>query len=115
MATALIELGSHTVSHPVLSSLPAAAQQAEILGSKQRLESLIGREVSSFAYPYGSRADYTKTTTAIVRDSGFRLACANVPEGVSSSGDRLQLPRFLVRNWDGDEFERHLDTWSAGA
>jgi peptidoglycan/xylan/chitin deacetylase (PgdA/CDA1 family) len=45
----LIELGAHTVTHPVLSSLPEAAQRHEILMSKRRLQDLLNRPVSSFS------------------------------------------------------------------
>lgn len=110
----LVEIGAHTVTHPVLSALPAAAQQDEIQGSKARLEEILGRPVTSFSYPYGSRSAYTAETVAIVREAGFACACSNFPDVVWRRTDSLQLPRFLVQDWGGDELARRLEEWFRG-
>lgn len=110
----LVEVGAHTVTHPVLSALPAAAQQAEIQRSKARLEEILGRPVTTFSYPYGSRSDYTPETVALVREAGFACACSSLADVVWRRTDRFQLPRVLVRNWDGDEFARRLGEWFRG-
>src|SRR5207253_879407 len=67
----LIEIGAHTVTHPMLSELSIDQQRAEIRSSKQMLEEMIGRRVSSFAYPYGTTDSYTAGTVASVREAGF--------------------------------------------
>lgn len=110
----LIEVGAHTVSHPVLSKLSAAAQQAEIEGSKRRLEDILGHPVATFAYPYGSRSDYTAETVTRVKEAGFAFACSNFYDVVWRGSDRFQLPRVLVRDWDGDEFANRLENWLRG-
>jgi peptidoglycan/xylan/chitin deacetylase (PgdA/CDA1 family) len=107
----LIEVGAHTVSHPVLSALLISEQRNEIEQSKLRLEEILGRQVTSFAYPYGGRSHYTSDTIAAVRAAGFERACANFPGAVRRACDKWQLPRFLVRNWPGEEFARHLREW----
>jgi peptidoglycan/xylan/chitin deacetylase (PgdA/CDA1 family) len=107
----LIEIGGHTVSHPILAALPRTAQLAEIEQSKNRLEEILGHPVTSFAYPYGGTSDYTEETVAAVRQAGYLRACANFPGRITSSSDRFQLPRFLVRDWDGDRFARQLVEW----
>jgi peptidoglycan/xylan/chitin deacetylase (PgdA/CDA1 family) len=107
----LIEIGSHTLSHPVLAALPVAAQIDEISGSKARLEQLLGHPVTSFAYPFGGRSHYTDQTVAAVREAGFEWACSNFAGMVWPSTDRWQLPRLLVRDWDGDQFARNLEGW----
>ena len=60
----LVEIGAHTVTHPVLARLPLPEQEAEIRQSKACLEKILGRPVTSFAYPYGWRSDYTPATVA---------------------------------------------------
>jgi len=107
----LIDVGSHTVSHPTLSALPMAAQVDEISQSKARLENILGHPINSFAYPYGKRSDYTEATVAAVRAAGFQCACSNFAGIVQSNTERWQLPRFLVRDWDGDEFAARLSNW----
>jgi peptidoglycan/xylan/chitin deacetylase (PgdA/CDA1 family) len=113
-ADGLIEIGGHTLSHPVLSSLAPDEQRREVVGSKQRLEEIVGRRVESFAYPYGGRSDYDSHTLAAVREASFRRACSTVAERASPGADPLQLPRFCVRDWDGDAFTRQLSAWAAG-
>ncbi len=104
----LIEVGAHTVTHPFLSAIPVPAQQLEIERSKTELEQLLGHSVTSFAYPYG---DYTAETVAIVREAGFTRACSTIAHSVRQQSDCFQLPRVVVADWDGDEFERQLKWW----
>ncbi len=107
----LIEIGSHTVHHPVLSALSLTAQEAELCESKNYLESLLAREVSGFAYPYGTKADYTSETIAIVKAAGYKSACSNIAEAIWPGTDPFQFPRLLVRDCDGSEFENWLGQW----
>ncbi len=112
-ANGLIEVGAHTMSHLSLAAQPIAVQRSEIQQSKARLEEILGQPVTSFAYPFGSPTDYSTDTVDLVQEAGFRLACSNFGGVVTRQSDRFQLPRFLVRNWDGDEFERRLREWLA--
>lgn len=107
----LIEVGAHTVNHHSLASLDLETQRIEIEHSKAELEQLLGYPVMSFSYPFGTRADYTLETAELVKMAGFNLACANFPGVVHHGCDRFQLPRFVVRNWDGEEFSRQLALW----
>ena len=106
-----VHVGAHSATHAPLSALHVTAQRAEIAGSKARLEDIIGRSVTSFAYPFGGRADYTSTTVRLVREAGFALACSNIRGVVHSRSDEFQLPRMLVRNWDADTFASRLTEW----
>ena len=107
----LIEIGAHTVTHPLLSNTAPARQQAEIEGSKARLEEILGRPVYSFSYPYGNKQAYTDETVGLVRSAGYESACSNFEGHVRSNLDRYQIPRYLVRDWGGDEFSRQLRRW----
>ena len=101
----LIEVGSHTVSHPFLSALPESVQQDEIQRGKSILEECIGQPVRSFAYPYGN---YSKETVEIVRESGFDCACSINKDSVWHGSDLFQLPRISVEDWNGEEFAKRL-------
>jgi peptidoglycan/xylan/chitin deacetylase (PgdA/CDA1 family) len=107
----LIEIGSHTVTHPVLASLSPTAGGEEIRQSKVRLEEILAHPVTSFAYPYGGRAHYTKQTVAAVRETGYQRACSNFDGLVRPNSDRWELPRFLVRDWDAEEFACRFRDW----
>jgi peptidoglycan/xylan/chitin deacetylase (PgdA/CDA1 family) len=104
----LVEVGAHTVTHPVLAARPAAEQRAEIRRSKARLEEILARPVVTFAYPYGSREDYTADTVAGVREAGFLCACSNFAGLAAADTGRFQLPRVMVMDWDGEAFARRL-------
>jgi peptidoglycan/xylan/chitin deacetylase (PgdA/CDA1 family) len=104
----LVDIGAHTVTHPVLSQLSPQLQQEEITGSKRTLEEALGRRLVSFAYPYGAPGDFDTTTASIVRDAGFHHACATVPGRLNGRTDLFRIPRLVVRNWTADELARRL-------
>ena len=107
----LVEVGAHTMTHPVLAALSAIEQRQEIQESKARLEAMLGDEVVSFAYPHGSS---TPETAATVGEAGFVCACSSQPDAVFRTANRFQLPRLGVRDWDGDTFARWLRWWIGG-
>jgi len=110
----LVEIGAHSVSHPRLSSLGSAEQLQEMRASKLALESMLGRRVSAFAYPYGSQSDYTPESASLAAEAGFAWACANVPGLVRQDVDRMQIPRVLVRDVPAAALERQLEHAFAG-
>ena len=89
-------------------------QETEIQGSKARLEEILGRSVTSFAYPYGLRSDYSPETVAIVKQAGFDCASSSEEDNVWRGSDRFQLPRRIVFDWDGEQFARKLRQWFGG-
>ena len=60
--------GSHTLTHPVLPTLAADEAMREIAGSRATLQSILGRPVEWFAYPYVA---LTPTIQAQVREAGY--------------------------------------------
>jgi peptidoglycan/xylan/chitin deacetylase (PgdA/CDA1 family) len=101
----LIEIGSHTVTHPLLPALSVSQQQDEIQRSKSTLEEMIGQRVTSFAYPYGN---YKRDAVTIARETEFDCACSTIVGPVWRRSDPFQLPRVTVENWDGEEFLKWL-------
>jgi peptidoglycan/xylan/chitin deacetylase (PgdA/CDA1 family) len=110
-AEPLITLGAHTISHCDLHFRTRAEQQAEIAGSKHQLEKNIGRLVEHFSYPYGS---FNDESLAICAQNNFRSAVTCIEEPVRRKSHRHRLPRFLVRNWNGADFERQLKRFFRG-
>jgi peptidoglycan/xylan/chitin deacetylase (PgdA/CDA1 family) len=94
-----MELGAHTVSHPILAEIPLGRARHEMDASRARLESITGAPVRLFAYPNGSpRRDYQAEHAALARELGFEAA-VSAAWGAACSGDDLyQLPRFTP--WD---------------
>lgn len=92
-------VGAHTVSHPILATLTAAQARAEIGGSKDWLEGLLGESVRQFAYPNGKPGeDYLPESVDIVRGLGFDAAVSTVWGAARVSSDLYQIPRFTP--WD---------------
>jgi len=108
----LIEIGAHTLNHPQLSALTPEEQEKEIVGSCQLLQDIIGKEVIGFAYPFGGIEDFDDITVNIVQRAGFKFACTTFQRPIRKQTSLLKLPRFLVRNWDGDEFAKRLKDMS---
>jgi peptidoglycan/xylan/chitin deacetylase (PgdA/CDA1 family) len=112
--SAFIEIGAHTVHHEVLAALPPGRQRNEIEDSRNAIAAALGRPVRTFSFPYGTPSDYTSETVRLVREAGFVCACANFHGLVRHGADAFQLPRVLVRDWDGDGFARRLRIWIGG-
>jgi peptidoglycan/xylan/chitin deacetylase (PgdA/CDA1 family) len=104
----LVDVGAHTVSHPRLPDLSPAGQWDEIVRSRERLELLLTRPVRSFCYPFGA---WTRAMRSLVRDARFSSATTVVAETTWRRSHPFSLPRFVVRDCDGAEFERQLRRW----
>jgi peptidoglycan/xylan/chitin deacetylase (PgdA/CDA1 family) len=94
-----MEIGGHTVNHPILAKLPPAMARAEILEGKRALEAIIGDQVRLFAYPNGKPgADYRAEHVAMVGELGFEGAVSTAWGASKNNDDVFQLPRFSP--WD---------------
>jgi peptidoglycan/xylan/chitin deacetylase (PgdA/CDA1 family) len=107
----LVEVGAHTVNHPLLADLPLRRQRREIEESKARLEEILGHPVQSFSYPYGKPRDYSAQTVDVVRKAGFACACSTSVDVVRQFSDPFQLPRVWVRDTSGEKLAKQLGKW----
>lgn len=82
-----MEIGSHSLTHPDLSTLDAAKQRTQIFDSKG--------EAVSFCYPSGK---YDDTTVNLVKEAGYTTA-VTTNEGIANQNSNLfKLPRVRVKN-----------------
>jgi len=94
-----MEIGGHTVRHPILTELPDDEAEREIAHGREALRQLTGAPVEVFAYPNGRPGrDYDARHVALVRQLGFRCAVSTAPGVVRPGDDELQWPRFTP--WD---------------
>ncbi|MBN1543375.1 polysaccharide deacetylase family protein [candidate division KSB1 bacterium] len=70
----LITIGSHSVSHPILSRCSLTEQKRELAFSKQRIEQETQRECFAFAYPNGKLGDFNADTIELLIDTGYSAA-----------------------------------------
>jgi peptidoglycan/xylan/chitin deacetylase (PgdA/CDA1 family) len=96
----IVSIGAHTVTHPRLPGLSRQRQLEEIRDSTQQLESMIGRSVSLFSYPFGA---HDQTTVACAREAGVACACTTDAGGVRGSTDPHRLPRLYVGDWPAED------------
>ena len=101
-ANPLVTIGAHTRTHPWLASLPPDEQRAEIEGGRDTLRDVLGADVTTFAYPYGTAASFSAVTPSLVADAGFESAWTTERGRVPATGDRFVLPRCTVgvSTWD---------------
>lgn len=99
LAAAGIEIGGHTVNHPILATLGTEEAEWEILQGRRDLENLLGSPPTLFAYPNGKRGeDFVDAHADLVRRAGYRAA-VTTDWGVSTvASDRYMLSRFTP--WD---------------
>jgi peptidoglycan/xylan/chitin deacetylase (PgdA/CDA1 family) len=65
----LVEIGSHTVSHPFLTRISAKEQYRQLKESKDYLEKLLNKKVDILCYPFGL---YNKEVEEIAKEVGYR-------------------------------------------
>ena len=94
-----MDVGAHTVTHPILTRLSPDTARAEMHDSKQELERILGEPVRLFAYPNGvPEQDYAVEHAKMARECGFDAAVSTAWGAASMRSDRFQLPRFTP--WD---------------
>jgi peptidoglycan/xylan/chitin deacetylase (PgdA/CDA1 family) len=86
-------IGSHTVHHVDLTSVPTEVARAEIDAGKSALEGLLGHPVLDFAYPYGG---FNATVEQMVRDAGFRDAVTTRGGDIQTLAGAFELHRTHV-------------------
>ncbi|MCP5286917.1 MAG: polysaccharide deacetylase family protein [Burkholderiaceae bacterium] len=94
-----MQIGAHTVHHPMLAGLDDEAARAELVDSRAELEAMVGAPVTLFAYPNGRPdQDYSARTAALVKAAGFEAAVTTAWGAAHRDSDPYQLPRFTP--WD---------------
>jgi peptidoglycan/xylan/chitin deacetylase (PgdA/CDA1 family) len=93
------ELGSHTCSHPRLTTVGDVQLAHELSESKRACEQQLGRPCRTIAYPYG---DVDARVVAATAAAGYDAAAA-LPSGLRAarSGPRHEYPRVGVYRKDG--------------
>jgi len=106
----LVEIGSHTVNHPILASLTDQESWQELDLSRAQIEERLGRKVSCFCFPNGKASDYRPSHLRQVRDAGYAGAVV-ARFGMASRGvNPYELPRIGVSGRsDALSFSKYLD------
>lgn len=92
-----MEIGGHTVNHPILSVESDTVIAEEINGCKKRLDSELPEPVASFCYPNGTPVDFDERVKRCVREAGFASAVASKHVRLKFD-DLYDIPRYSVGN-----------------
>jgi len=94
----VVDVGSHSISHPHLTRLDETGLSEEIAGSRHRLETLLGRPVVLFAPPFG---EHDHSVVQQCRRAGYERVFSIVPRLVDPAGDAFVRGRVSVDPRDG--------------
>jgi peptidoglycan/xylan/chitin deacetylase (PgdA/CDA1 family) len=90
-----ITFAPHTDGHKKLSALPMPEADAEIKASIDAIKKISGRDVKTFAAPYG---DYNAETLGILRKYNIEFAVTTLNRAFNAAADNLlEMPRIIVR------------------
>ena len=97
VAGGLIDVQSHTRTHPLLPQVDDARSYEEIAGSKREIEAHVPYALTSFCYPAGL---YGPREVEYVREAGYTAAVTTNPGVNAGAGDLLELRRTLIYGAD---------------
>jgi peptidoglycan/xylan/chitin deacetylase (PgdA/CDA1 family) len=114
------EIGVHTRTHVDLGQVTGPEAVSEIAGARADLERRLATSVTSFAYPFGGRNNFTDANRELVKTAGFRCCCSGYG-GVNPRGTSpFNLHRVPITGWYASPhqfgfdlaFGRTLVNWS---
>lgn len=93
--TRYVHIGSHTITHPILTQCTDEQSGREIKQSRQILEQWLQKPVKHFAYPNG---EFTEREIKSLQDSGYDIAFSTIPQYINNDNRNAfyAIPRFDV-------------------
>jgi peptidoglycan/xylan/chitin deacetylase (PgdA/CDA1 family) len=93
-----MEIGAHTMTHPILTKVGDDIAKKEIGDSKSYLEKISGKTIVSFCYPAGC---YNKKHKTMLKKAGFKLGRTVKRFGTDIDGDFFAIPTTIqaYRHW----------------
>ena len=89
-----ITIGGHTVNHNALGVQSYEEQKYEIETSKSEIEKIIGKEITTFSYPFGQKDTYSEDTIKIIRSCGLKKAASTISELTGRGENQYEIPRI---------------------
>jgi peptidoglycan/xylan/chitin deacetylase (PgdA/CDA1 family) len=89
----LIAIGSHTVSHPMLTRLELSQARTEIRDSRDKIKEMLNRDVAEFSFPFG---DYNEAMVDLCREAGYRRVYSTLPAFAFESPEEFVVGRVRV-------------------
>jgi peptidoglycan/xylan/chitin deacetylase (PgdA/CDA1 family) len=113
LADARMLVGSHTVTHPVMSTLSPSAQRIEIKESFGFLEATLGKlGVRSYCHPYGGTHSYDEATLRLLAETGCEFSFDVDSRDITS--EDIEMATQRLPRYDCNEFPHGESTASLG-
>ncbi len=91
-----VAIGSHAWTHRSLGMLSEESVMEEAVLSRQALEDRLSQPVTSFAYPFGTKADFSDKTAEIIKEAGYSCAFTSQHGAAIRHINPYDLPRVKV-------------------
>lgn len=107
------EVGSHSRNHLDLTKLNPQDQRSEIVGSKENLESVLGIDILTFAYPFGAK---NASVMDYVKFAGY-IAAMGAEGYTDSQGEwnLFNLQRVEIKGTENPKSMIRFFTWHGPA
>jgi peptidoglycan/xylan/chitin deacetylase (PgdA/CDA1 family) len=92
-------VGSHTVTHKVLSRLSYQEQYSEIESSFNFINRITKQDYKSFAYPYGYKSSYNSDTLKVLEELNVDDACI-----FDNKAQQVKIKRYELSRIDCNQF-----------
>ncbi len=89
-------IGSHSTRHSILANENAAAQRADLIDARLRLQERLTNSVEILAYPNGRLEDYNLTTVVAAEGAGHVAALTTTPGLNDYRTYPMTLKRFVM-------------------
>ena len=97
-ASSLVDIGSHTLSHPDLATCHSEVLRSELERTRENLQQLTGESIEGLAYPFGKITNYSEEVVRHSYQAGYRFALTTTYGDVRTDSDPFQLPRVGARD-----------------
>ncbi len=94
--SSLVEWGSHTINHQILSTLSNTELSNEIEFSKREIEERLRKSCLLFSYPNGSAADFGERDKEALKKAGYLCAVTQMAGLNDSETDLYALKRINI-------------------
>jgi peptidoglycan/xylan/chitin deacetylase (PgdA/CDA1 family) len=96
LARAGVGIGSHTIHHPILSSLGDDERAREVVESKRDIDARVGVPCTLFSYPNGTADDFDGRDEANLRAAGYLGAVSQIAGLNDHRTNRFALRRLNI-------------------
>lgn len=104
----LIDIQSHTHSHPILTQLREESLDFELRHSKEVINQIISKEIDKFSYPNGS---YTQREKDYVKKY-YKCAFSTIQSYPTVGGNLYEIPRIALTDDYWSNLAKIVGTWS---